>query len=135
MSYTVYYPLNNQNLTKLNLSLCQRTKIEISIAVKIEQPIEKYNASSDYYNDICSKSTSSSGTDISLKDRRKEFVDNNMYLCEENCDLIDYNYIKERSKCSCDIKLYISSNFDSKFNEKEFLKNFINIKNIMNLNI
>ena len=135
MSYSVYYPLNNQNLTKLNLSLCQRTKIEISIAVKIDQPIEKYNASSDYYNDICSKSTSSSGTDISLKDRRKEFVDNNMYLCEENCDLIDYNYEKERSKCSCDIKLYISSNFDSKFNEKEFLKNFINIKNIMNLNI
>ena len=136
LEYEIYYPLNNSNnLTKLNLSLCQGTKIEISIAVKINEPIDKYNASSDYYNDICSKSSSSSGTDISLKDRRNEFFDNNMYLCEENCDLIDYNYYNQKSKCSCDIKLNISSNFDVKFDKNEFLNNFIDINNIMNLNI
>ena len=50
--------------------------------------IQKVN---NYYNDICCKATSESGTDISLKDRRKEFVENNMALCEENCELIYTN--------------------------------------------
>ena len=136
LEYEIYYPLNNSNnLTKLNLSLCQGTKIEISIAVILNKPIDRYNASSDYYNDICYKSSSSNEADIPIKDRRNEFVDNNMYLCEENCELIDYNYNTQKSKCSCDIKLNISSNFDVKFDEKAFLKNFIDINNIMNLNI
>ena len=136
VEYEIYYPLyNSNNLTKLDLSVCKDTKIQISIAVKINQPIDRYNSSSDYYNNICSKSSSSSGTDISLKDRRNEFFDNNMYLCEENCDLIEYNYNTEKSKCSCYIKLNISSNFDVKFNKNEFFKNFIDINNIMNLNI
>ena len=43
---------------------------------------------------MCSTTTSESGTDISLKDRKNEFINNNMSLCEENCDLIEYNPIK-----------------------------------------
>ena len=136
LEYEVYYPLNNSNiLEKLNLSLCKDTKIEISIKVKINDIIDKYNPSSNYYNDICYKTTSESGTDIPLKTRINEFVDKNMSLCEENCDLIDYNYNKEKAKCSCDIKLNIPENFDIKFDKKDFLKSFTNIKNIMNLEV
>ena len=136
IEYEIFYPLNNgTNLTKLNLSYCKGTKIEISIKVKINDNIDKYNLSSDYYNDICSKATSENGTDILLKDRRKEFVDNNMSLCEENCDLINYDFNTEKAKCSCDIKLNIPSNYDIKFNKKEFLKSFIDFKNIFNFNI
>ena len=136
IEYEIFYPLNNgTNLTKLNLSYCKGTKIEISIKVKINDNIDKYNLSSDYYNDICSKATSENGTDILLKDRRNEFVDNNMSLCEENCDLINYDFNTEKAKCSCDIKLSIPSNYDIKFNKKEFLKSFIDFKNIFNFNI
>ena len=136
IEYEIYYPLlNNNNLTKLNLTSCKDTKIEISIAVKINNNLDKYNKSSNYYNDICSKTTSESGTDISLKDRRNEFVNNNMSLCEENCDLIDYNFINEKVKCSCDIKLNIPQNYDIKFNKNDYFKSFIDVKNIFNLNI
>ena len=136
IEYEVYYPLHgNNNLTKLDLSVCKDTKIEISIAVKINDKIDKYNLSSNYYNDICSKTTSESGTDISLKDRRNEFVDNNMSLCEENCELIDYNYDNEKAKCYCDIKLSIPPNYEIKFNKKDYFKSFIDVKNIFNLNI
>ena len=136
IEYEIYYPLfNNNNLTKLNLTSCKDTKIEISIAVKINNSLDKYNKSSNYYNDICSKTTSESGTDISLKDRRNEFVNNNMSLCEEKCDLIDYNYNYEKVKCSCDIKLNIPQNYDIKFNKNDYFKSFIDIKNIFNLNI
>ena len=136
IEYEVYYPLySSNNLTKLNLSSCKDTKIEISIAVKINDTLDKHNSSSGYYNNICYKTTSESGTDISLKDRRNEFVENNMTLCEENCELIDYNYEKGKAKCSCDVKLSIPENYDFKFDKKDFFKSFIDIKNIANINI
>jgi len=109
--------------------------MKIKIILKINDTLDKYNSSSDYYNDICSKATSESGTDISLKDRRNEFVDNNMSLCEENCELIGYNKSTDKAKCSCDIKLNIPENYDIKFNKKDFFKNFIDFNNFMNLNI
>ena len=134
IEYEIYYPLYN-DLEKLNLNSCKGTKIEISTKVKINDNIEKYNPKSNYYNDICSKTTSESGTDIPLKDRKDEFMNNNMSLCEENCELLEYNPIKEKSKCSCDIKLNIPENYDIKFNKKDFLKSFIDVKNIFNINI
>ena len=136
IDYDVYYPFyNNNTLTKLDLNLCKDTKIEISIPVKINDNLDKYNPKSGYYNDICYKTTSESGTDISLKDRRNEFVENNMTLCEENCDLINYNYTNEKVKCSCDIKINKNPNYDYKFNMKEFFKGFTDIKSISNINV
>ena len=136
VEYEVYYPLyNSNNLTKLNLSLCKDSKIEVSISVQIDDDLDKYDPKSDYYNDICSKATSDSGTDISLKDRKNEFVNNNMSLCEENCELIGYNHTKGKVKCSCDVKLNIPPNYDSKFDKKDFLKSFTDIENILNINI
>ena len=136
VEYEVYYPLYNiYNLTKLNLALCKGTKVEISIPVKINDTLDKYNSSSDYYNDICSKTTSKYNTDISLKDRRNEFIDNNMTLCEEKCKLIEYNYDKEQAKCSCDVKLNIPLFEDIKFNKDELYKSFTDIKRIANLEV
>ena len=136
IEYQIYYPLYNDNeLIKLNLSYCQDTKIDISISVKIDGQLDKYNSSSDYYNNICYKTTSEIGTDISLNDRRNEFVNNNLSLCEENCELTDYDYIKEKAKCSCDIKTNISSYDDIKFNKNDFFKSFTDINNILNLSV
>ena len=42
---------------------------------------------SGFYNDICYTYTSDKGKDISLDDRRKEFIDKNLAVCEENCDI------------------------------------------------
>ena len=136
IEYEVYYPLYNDNdLEKLNLTFCQGSKIGISIQVKIDGELDKYNAKSDYYNNICSKATSESRTDICLNDRRNEFVYNNYSLCEENCELIEYNSIKEKVKCSCDIKTSIQSYDEIKFNKVGFFKSFTDIKNMININV
>ena len=63
IEYEIYYFLNN-TLTKLNISSCEGTKIEISIKVEINDTFDKYNPKSAYYNEICSKATSDNGTDI-----------------------------------------------------------------------
>ena len=96
--YNVYYPFDNITLVQLNLTICKDTKIDISNPIVINSDIDKYNLSSDYYNSICSKATSNSGADITLNDRKKEFINKNMTLCEEDCILIDYNYTNKKCK-------------------------------------
>ena len=137
LEYEVYYPLdsNSSNLTKLNLTSCKDTKIEISIKVELNDSLDKYEPKSDYYNNVCTKVTSESGTDICLEDRRKQFVENNMSLCEEGCELVNYNYTTKKATCSCDVKLEISKSHDPKFDKKDFFKSFIDIKNMINFNV
>ena len=134
IEYEIYYPLNN-TMTKLNLTSCEGEKIDIYISVEINDILDKYNPKSEYYNDICSKATSDSGTDINLKDRKNEYIDNNMSLCEENCKFVEYDYSIKKAKCSCDIKFQIPEINDIKFNKNDLYKSFIEIKNVMNLNV
>ena len=50
------------------------------------------------------KTNSNSNVDIPLKDRRNEFIKNNISLCEANCEFIDYNIKNKKVKCSCKVK-------------------------------
>ena len=135
IEYEVYYPLYNQNLIKLNLSICKNEKIDLSIPVKITEDIDKYNSSSGYYNDLCYKSTSQYGTDIIISDRREEYIYNNMTLCEENCELVGYDYISEKAKCSCSVKINLPLFENIYFDKNRLKQNFMDINNIANLNL
>ena len=44
------------------------------INIDEKENIDKYNSSSGYYNDMCYITSSYYGTDISLKDRRNDFI-------------------------------------------------------------
>ena len=92
VEYDVYCKLFGTNLIKLNLTVCEKSKISILIPIAITEQLDKLNSSSGYYNDICYTTTSEDGTDISLKDRHKEFIDNNKMICQEDCDFSEYNY-------------------------------------------
>ena len=135
IEYEVYYPLYTNELFQLNLSICENTKIDISIPIILNDSLDKYDSNSDYYNNLCSKATSESGTDISLTDRKNEFIENNMTICEENCELKNYDYSIKKVKCSCEIKLKIPYFDKIHFDKKELLKKFIDINNIGNLKI
>ena len=134
IEYEVFFPLNNEKIEILNLSYCNNSDIELSIPITINETIDIYNPKSDYYNDICSKVTSESNTDIPLGDRRDEFINNNMSLCEDNCELTDYDYNNKKVKCSCNIKTSLSLD-NIGLDNKNILKNFIDIKKITNIEI
>ena len=139
IEYELYYPLNSssEKLIQLDLEKCQNEKIYISVPVNLEDDnIDKYNKSSSYYNDICTKTDSDNKIDISLNDRKNEFIENNMTLCEEDCDLVGYNYTTKKVECKCLIKISIPLLLeDIKFDKDKLLKSFININNICNINI
>ena len=75
IEYDVYAKLFRNNLIKLNLTICEKSKISVYIPIIINEPLDEYNSSSGYYNDICYTITSEDGTDILLKDRQNDFID------------------------------------------------------------
>ena len=101
IEYDVYCALFGTNLIKLNLTVCKNTKISISIPMIITEDIDKLNSSSGYYNDICYTTTSEDGTDIILKDRKKDFINNNKTVCQDDCQFSKYDSEKMKVKCTC----------------------------------
>ena len=135
VEFDVYSKINGTNLVKLNLSYCENSKVNIFYPIIITDSIDKMNSSSDYYNNLCYTATSDSGTDITLKDRKDEFINNNKTVCQEKCIFAEYNYTTQKAKCVCDIVEPPSSFSKMKIDKSELLKNFIDIKNIANINI
>ena len=133
IEYDIYSKLNGENLEKLNLDVCKNNKISLSIPVGDVDNIDKLNSSSDYYNDFCYTTTSDSGTDISLKDRKEEYP--SKAVCQDDCDFAGYNYTTKKAKCECNAKESSSSFADMNIDKKKLLDNFKNIKNIANINI
>ena len=132
IEYEIYDNSNPKN--KLNLNICENTKIDINIPVSIdENNLFKYNQSSAFYNDICFPYTTEFKTDIILKDRRNEFINRNMSLCENNCEFKGYDNNKKLSKCECSIKTEFHLLSEIKIDKNILLNNFIELEKISNI--
>ena len=102
IGYEIYHPLNK---SKLDLKYCEDILIKLNIPVTIDEDnLFKYDPNSEYYNDNCFSYTTENGTDIILNDRKQEFVDNNLSLCENNCNYTGYIKEDKQSSCNCVIK-------------------------------
>ena len=137
VEFDIYYKDNNK-LKKLNLTICEKSNIQLSYPVDISDNIDIYNPKSDYYNNICYPATSNSGTDITLTYRQKEFIEGNKTLCQDGCDFEKYDNINKRAEYSCkgkDFKSIINSISDIKIDKKKLFENFIDVNNIINIGI
>ena len=131
--YELYHPKTKK---RLDLIHCKNTTINILIPVKINKSeLFKYDPSNKFYNDICSTYTSEIGTDITLKDRQNEFINNNLSLCEEECKLSHFEHKERKVNCECFIKLKFPLFSEIKIDKEKLRKNFIDIKNLINLNV
>ena len=133
VEYEIYHPYT---LEKVDMEICEKEKVQISLPVDInEEDIDKYDPSSNYYNDKCCPSSSEKGVDIILIDRQNEFINNNLTLCENNCKFIGYNHEAMQALCECDIKNEINliSNLD--IDKDKLISNFKDFKSMINLDI
>ena len=134
IEYDVYCKLFGMDIIKLNLTACENSKILILIPIELTESLDILNSSSDYYNDICYTTTSQDGTDITLNDRKKDFIDNNKTVCQDDCEFSNYDNKNMKAECSCKVKESHSSIADMKINKAKLFENFIDIKNILNFN-
>ena len=136
IEYEVYYPSNENRLYKLDLNLCEDVYITISNPMKLyDKNIDKYNSSSDFYKDVCYTYTTEKGTDITLNDRKEEYVNNDLDPCEENCNFTEYDYENCLALCSCEVKKIIRKYSEININKSLLYKSFTDIDNIINLNV
>ena len=100
-----YLLFTSDGKTQLDLNICDNTTIQYYIPVSIdESDMEKYDPSSDYYNDECSKLSNEDGVDMTLYDRKNQFNDKNMSLCEKGCVYQGFDNNIKKVKCDCNIK-------------------------------
>ena len=124
IEYNIYCKLFGSNLVRLNISECKNSKILLSIPMQLSGDLDKLNSSSGYFNDICYTSTSDSGTDITLGDRRYQYVEGGQIVCQENCFFAYYNSTIKYADCFCDAK-ESSSNFENmNINKDGLYQNF-----------
>ena len=135
IEYDVYYKENELNLVKLNLNYCKNCRTNLLIPIEINENLDILNSSSGYYNDLCYTTKSDSGTDITLTDRRNDFIAKNKTVCQEDCIFADYDKNIKKVKCSCKVKEPPTSTAYMNIDTNKLLKNFIDIKNIANIGI
>ena len=123
MEFDVYIKSSSRNyLKKLNLSSCDNTKLYYYINFNLTGNIDIFNSSSGYYNDICYKALSDTGTDIILN------------LCPGDCFFSEYDKVNKKAKCTCDVKQSVLS-FREEINKTQLNNYFIDIKNIANIKL
>ena len=106
IGYEIYHPLN---YTQLDLNYCNDTFVTLNIPVVIDEDSAfKHDPNSDYYNDECYAYTTENGTDIILNDRIKEYTENNLSLCENNCSFSGYDSNTKKALCECETKIKIN---------------------------
>ena len=112
VQYEIYEP---DNYTLLKLDVCSDLNIHIYSPVYLNSEtkilfssLEKagynlFNSSDSFYNDFCTPYTTTNGTDILLEDRKKDIYskNGNKILCQDGCELLNYNETTEKAKCNC----------------------------------
>ena len=133
IEYVVYSKLNGDSLIKLNISICNKNNVFLYVPVIIIGNLDQLNKNSDYYNDICYTAKSESGTDITPKDRQREYI--NKTVCQDDCDFDYYNDTSQKAICSCKAKGSSSSFIDMNIDGDELIKNFKIVYNYANFNL
>jgi len=124
IGYEIYHPLNK---SKLDLKHCEDELIKLNIPVNIdEDKLFKYDPTSEFYTDNCFSYTTENGIDIILNDRKQEFSDNNLSLCQNDCNYTGYNTDNKQSSCNCNVKNKIDLISDIIENPNKLPNNFDN---------
>ncbi len=143
VDYEIYSPKTKQ---KLELSLCENTKIDIYVPTSLDNyTYDLYNSANKYgydifnennsfYKDLCTPFTSQDGTDILLYDRQIHYYNNSIPLCESNCVYQSFDNTNKKAKCQCQIKKEFVSTKRISY-KKMNITNLLNFKTVSNIEL
>ena len=133
VEYEIYDPITKQSL---NLDICKDTTINIEYPVNInEDEIFKHDPNSAFYKDRCFPFTSDRGTDIIIEDRKKEYNEKNLALCEKDCEFIGYNKDNKKVSCKCMPKMELKKISNNYFDKNLLLHKITDFKTNTNIYI
>ena len=146
LNYEVYDPYSK---TKLNLSLCDDTPIDIYVPMELskntkelyeqvkESGYDMFNINDPFYQDICTPFDSSNGTDILLTDRINYIYNNDDTQCQSNCQFSYYSIESQYMQCSCSTNENKNNDnlIKDKFSSKKLYESFYDVLKYSNYNI
>ena len=147
IKFDVYDPYNK---TKLNLSICNKTSINLLVPTELSQETKQlyekmkeegydmFNINDPFYQDICTPFGTSNGTDILLSDRIDYIYNNDDTQCQSNCKFSYYSIESKYMNCSCSVNENIDNNNDNKnekFNAKKIYESFYDVLKYSNYGI
>ena len=147
IDFDVYEPYNK---TKLNLSFCDGTSINLLVHMELGQDNKKlyermkesgydmFNINDQFYQDICTPFDSSNGTDILLTDRIDYIYNNEDTQCQSNCKFSFYSIESRYMNCSCFINKETTNenrNIKDKFSAKKIYESFYDVLKYSNYKI
>ena len=108
---SVTNPFNTQNLIM---------QFQSKIDAVVSNGYDVFDSSSPFYNDICTPFTNENGNDVLLDERRSDYFNENINLCESGCTFESYNLTLKMYTCSCPVKKEVGANIENE--EKEYKK-------------
>ena len=69
-----------------------------------EKGVDVFNATDPFFSDLCYPYSTDNGTDMILKDRRKDIYQN-VSFCDSNCVYKGINYTTRMVECDCTVTL------------------------------
>ena len=146
VNFDVYEPYNK---TKLNLSICDETPIDLYLPMELsfgnkivyqqmkEAGYDMFDINDPFYQDICTPFDSSHGTDILLSDRFDYIYNNDDTKCQSNCQFSKYSIESKYMICSCSVFQDINYNNIKyeKFNTKKIYESFYDVLKYSNYDI
>ena len=146
ISFEIYEPYNK---TKLNLSFCYDSPINIYIPLELSENTKQlynrlknsgynmFNINDPFYQDICTPFDSSNETDILLIDRINYIYHNDDTQCQSNCQFSYYSIESQYIQCSCSTNENIEydKSKNDKFSSKKLYESFYDVLKYSNYNI
>ena len=88
-SFNNIWYISSRKKKQLDLSYCENSNVQLNIPVLInENNLEKYNLDCDFYNNIFKSYTNEKGLDVTIFDRKKEYI----FICFILFFLTEYKY-------------------------------------------
>ena len=142
VQYEVYDILTGK---KIDLIKCKDIPVKISVPKILDEDTlniynnldslgyNLFNSNDSFYNDICSSYTSDNKKDMLLIDRWEDiYIPNNeKYMCQSGCKLINYNLTNQRAYCECLFQKQKEDTSQSlklediKFDKREIIETFM----------
>ena len=113
LQYEVYDP---DNFTKIDLSICNESNIDLYIEMPISDELAKilkniidqgynpFDINDKFYREICTPYDSENGTDVLLDAREEYYYSSlNEIVCPDNCHASNYDLDTKYLKCECEV--------------------------------
>ena len=146
IQYEIYEPFNH---TKLDISICQNSPINIHIPTELSESNQKlieelnrlgynvFDINDPFYTDFCAKYTTKEGTDITLEHRKKYIYEDIMseVNCQENCEFSSYDPDNNNIECKCKPESYINTVDSKKFSLNKLHNTFYDVLKYSNYKV